>query len=559
MKLKVLIGAVLLLATPFAARAEVIYRLTSVMQAGQLQALRVEMRFPANADGITDVQLPNRYRGEKDLYKNLKDLQIAGASEIETPTPDVRRLHAKPGAQIVVSYRLDANLKAGVTPPEAMASLPIIATNGFHIFGPDLFAYPDKRRHEVARFESDLPAPWRLAVSATGPDLKVKDVVLSVLLGSPSLNIVHYKIGASDLTVANTGHFQLDMAEMNDKIIRAMKAENAFWGDGPSSFLITLSEIDAGKAAQSYTGTGVSHGFDVMATKTVPPEMLLIYNAHEYFHNWNPRALGGPEPGENTGYWFSEGLTDYYSRKLSLRAGLIDLKTYVNAWNEALNRYAASPDRAASNRQVADDFWKGEDVNHMDYDRGSILAAQWNADWRAKGVTLDQFMHAMKAAAAKPDFAKLSFVDRVIQVMDGFGIDERGDLQQHITDGAPILLTPNAMGGCLKVATEQMPVLDRGYDADKSGQTGVFTGVDPASNAYKAGLRDGMTYLERLSGDPEDSAIPYSFRVKTPDGKEEVITYLPQGKMTYDRQRVEIPGGLSATELKACTAAVAVF
>lgn len=558
MKLTITICALAVLATPLATRAEVNYRLSPVMRNGQLQALRVEMRFPADADGVTDLQLPNHYRGEKDLYKYLNNLQITGASEVEAPTPDIRRLHSKPNADIVVSYRLDANLKVGIVPPADMTSLPVIAPDGFHVFGPDMFAWPKGRETEAARYEATFPRAWTIAASMSPSGGAVRDVIRSVVLGGINLRTVHLKIGDSDLTVASKGRFQFDMANMNRNLLHAMQTENDFWGEGPDHFLITLSQIDAG-AGQTYEGTGVSNGFDVMATHNISPDILYLYNTHEYFHTWNPIALGGAEPEGATGYWFSEGLTDYYSRKLALRAGIIDLKAYISAWNMALNRYALSADRNAPNHQAAADFWSSDDaVSHTDYDRGAILAAQWNADWRARGVTLDQMMHAMQATAkADPDFVKLSFVARVTKVMDGFGIDERSDLQQHITDGVPILLTPDVLGGCLKVVTEQALVLDRGYDADKSGATGVFTGVNPDSNAYKAGLRDGMTYLARLSGDSDDATVPYSFRVKTPDGQPQIITYLPQGEATYERQRVVMPDNLTKAQVQTCTEDVA--
>ncbi len=62
--------------------------------------------------------------------------------------------------------------------------------------------------------------------------------------------------------------------------------------------------------------------------------------------------------------------------------------------------------------------------------------------------------------------------------------------------------------------SQQVPVLDFGYDAENTMASGVFAGVESDSNAYRAGLRDGMKRLAILGGDPGDSSVPFRFRVR---------------------------------------------
>jgi len=84
----------------------------------------------------------------------------------------------------------------------------------------------------------------------------------------------------------------------------------------------------------------------------------------------------------------------------------------------------------------------------------------------------------------------------------------------------------------------------------------VFAGVDPAGKAYAAGLRDGMTRIDRKGGDPFDSSVPVTFVVRDAAGRTLSITYLPQGKTSHIRQRVVVPAGLSDAARATCVAAV---
>jgi predicted metalloprotease with PDZ domain len=540
------------------------YVLSPEMQGDALTALDVELRFQADATGLTRLNLPDHWGGGQHLYDHIDQLNITGATTVEAPQPQTRLIHSKPHATISVRYRIAATLHAGEWPTMDHAADPAIGPDYFHVFGQSLFASVDGWESAPATFHwTGLPG-WTFA-SALEPasGLRVADVVNSAAIAGKAVHVDDLRTKHTDLRVASIGDFTFDLNSFNADIGKAVAAEQAFWGDGQPRFVVTLSPVsDPGEALR---GTGENGAFDMVTTPAVPEVMLKTTLAHEYFHTWNPAALGGPEPGSTSGYWFSEGLTDYYGRKLALRAGIIDVKGYVEAWNDTLSRYAASPLRTAPNSVIARDFWSDPDAGFLAYDRGSILAAQWNHDWRIKGVTLDTFMQAMRDAAkadsGKADFGfgKQAFITRVRAVTAKLGLDAGEDLNRHITQGEPVHLSADAFGGCLKVIDEDVAVVDFGYDAEKSIASGVFAGVEPDSNAYRAGLRDGMTRLERLGGDPGDSRVPFSFRVRDANGAESVITYLPQGKAHFTRQRIVIPDGLDTQALMACQSTVAAY
>jgi len=87
----------------------------------------------------------------------------------------------------------------------------------------------------------------------------------------------------------------------------------------------------------------------------------------------------------------------------------------------------------------------------------------------------------------------------------------------------------------------------------------VFFNVYPDGPAYAAGLRDGMKRIERLGGEWGDSNVPVSFRVLDLDGKEQAITYLPQGRQIAVGQQLTITENLDEELLAKCVGSVAFY
>ncbi len=539
------------------------YSLKPVFDGDALSALDVTITFKASSEGKTELDLPDHWGGGKKLYSYLSDVTVDGADSVTTPAPQTRIIISKPSARLTVHYQLKATLKAGEEAPiQTNMTYPLIGPSRFYILGPTIFASIDGREDSPVRFKWQDVKGWTFAsdLEHLPQNATLEDIRQSVLFGGKDVHVTQIHTPHTDLRIASAGKFDFDQAGFDDRVTRVIAAEQAFWNDGQDHFLVTLAPVTRLFGAQSVRGTGLGDAFAMITTPDIPEEKLTTTLAHEYFHSWNIQKLGGPEVGEASGYWFSEGFTDYYARKLALRAGIIDLKDFVGVWNEALNNNAISPAKTVPNSTIAADFWNNPDVSQRAYDRGATFAAYLNAKWRDKGVTIDQFMLALRdAVKAHPEMAKQPIMTRLQTVADNLGVPLADDLALYITKGEPLDLPEKAFGGCLRVVTEQAPSYERGYDAEKSADAGFFVGVDPESNAYKAGLRDGMKRLARLGGNPSDSSVPVSFRVRDPEGTERVITWLPQGKTSYSRQRLVIPEGLDTTALEACQSAVAAY
>jgi predicted metalloprotease with PDZ domain len=209
--------------------------------------------------------------------------------------------------------------------------------------------------------------------------------------------------------------------------------------------------------------------------------------------------------------------------------------------------YGASPERRSPNTRVVEAFWSSDAVQKLPYQRGAMLAAIWNARLRAKShgrVGLDDVMRAQKAAAAKRSVDAAALFPRIAR---RFGLDVSEDLKRFVDQGAPLTLPQDVFGPCARVVEEERPIFSRGFDSEATAKAGMrVVGTDPASPAYAAGLRDGMTVVARVEGQPGDSLKPYALQVDD-HGARKVIRYLPQGAAKVRVQQVRLTAGAGAT------------
>lgn len=82
-------------------------------------------------------------------------------------------------------------------------------------------------------------------------------------------------------------------------------------------------------------------------------ERFIQLVAHEFFHLWNvkrirPQALevfNYDQENYTPSLWFCEGTTSYYDLLIPLRAGIYDVKTYLNYWSKEITRLLTTPGR----------------------------------------------------------------------------------------------------------------------------------------------------------------------------------------------------------------------
>jgi predicted metalloprotease with PDZ domain len=285
----------------------------------------------------------------------------------------------------------------------------------------------------------------------------------------------------------------------------------------------------------SQGGTGLTHSFAVFLT---PKTELAVRSdgtgvpwllSHELFHLWNGHRYKLAEP-ETLGYWFSEGFTNFYARRLLLRAGILDAGAYVANLNEAIARYTLSPVRGEPATRIAADFWKNRDVEKLPYLRGDVVALLVDAEIRALShgsKSLDDLMKELlgRRRVVPPNVTPETFLQRIAS----YTSDEFADKIRHVVvDGAPATVDPRVLAPCLEGHVEPIGPYDLGFDEASLRAQRVVSGVTPTGNAFRAGVRDGQK-LVSWSVHRGDPRTPVELVVEE-GGARRSLSYLPQGK-----------------------------
>lgn len=470
--------------------AAAVYTVTPEMKNGKLVALGVELQLIPQKSGIIQLDLPDKGMGLSGRWKYLSDFSIRGA-QMRSRGPATRLLTGKAGEPIVIHYRVHSAYAADPASGNPYNGA-VIRPAWFASLGDFVFILPHGWDDRPAAFRwGGIPKGWRVASDlehgAMGRPMAIGDIGESTMLGGPDVEIYRRDVPDGRVRLAVRGKWKFSNERFADLIARLVSAQRAFWGhDVRGPFLVTFFQL-AGTGSSG--GTGRSDAFALYATRDIDAGILTRIIAHEHTHTWIPRRIGDmPEKDEAADYWFSEGFTDFYAERTLLKSGIWSLDDFANDLNTKLMEYGSSPARNASNARIVKEFWTNDAVEHMPYQRGMLLAYIWDHRLHAQSrgkKNLDDVMFAARdryaaAAAAHKPQAVANFLQSYRRVS---GADLPADLSRYVQKGGTVALPTDMFGLCASVHNASAASFDRGFDVDKTAETGIFAQVDPAGPA----------------------------------------------------------------------------
>lgn len=520
------------------------YKVTPVLQKDGSRALDVRMRLRGDPDGETELYLPSVWAGSSELWRHARGLRIRGARSL-AGTYDKPLLRHRPGARLKVRYRIVSAYSEdpGFNYEKAR---PLVRPDWFFVHGESMFASPGGGQERPAKFRwGRLPKGWTVASDLDhlgGKPTPLANLINSVAIGGAKMSLVRRDLRGAPLRVALLGEWQFTADQLADTVTPILAAEDSFWGDESSPYLVAMAPLGVLPSGLSYHGTGRTDAFTIASTHAFELRQAIRFLAHENMHSWVPIALGGmPEEDEARDYWFSEGFNDYLASKVLLGSGIWSLADWAADKNETLLRYGQSPAKTADGAEIARRFWTDSAVQQVSYDRGHLLAAKLDSEIAARSGgrrSLEAVLRAQRRAAEGSSELAVALFRKTLQAETG--IDIEPDIERYARRGEILLLPEGMLGDCARLVTERRKAFTRGYDADATRRAnGLISGVDRDGPAYAAGLRDGMQLVRRESGKIGDASVELAYRV-TDGGIERVISYMPEAKAEYEVQRLEL-------------------
>lgn len=531
-----------------AAEESVQYDLQPLYEGPRLKALQIEIGFTANIDGVTYLQLPNRWASASGLWRNVRNLKVQGADQVSGERAE-RRITSAGAAKLSVSYEIwpgvegDLTTVGGASVPHNVHMTP----DWFYTTGHALFATPRGRERSTFRvawhgfpenfvFVSSLEDKW------PEPDGVYRRVTMRTLLESGFLagrdvQQESIPVGSSVLRVAWRGNYDFSVRELATAAGQTLRAQRDFWGEVDSPFLILLGPTLSSPGRTSLGGSALDGCFVLGISEGVKLDSVMPLLEHENLHTWIPRQMGGllEGPLEATSYWFSEGFTVYYTATLPYRRTPGREEAWLAAWNELLKENALSSVRNKKNSEIPKAFWSDPETKRLPYHRGAILALIWDTRLRRNSSgqkNLDDIMRAHYAAVKTGLYSGLHAAEIFPLVAEQFGLDISEDIARYIEDGETPPLAELSASEDVELVSVEFPAYDRGYDPLLTERAGNrMVGVRDGSAAHQAGLRNGMVFLWWESGRIGDPTVDHVIRIKNDENApERSLRYKPQGE-----------------------------
>ncbi len=422
---------------------ELSYRFELVRQPALV--VRVHAEIPGAPGGETTLEVDEQWGGVRAGGADIADLAATDASGtplvVARPAPYRFVITHAPGAVIHVVYGFAANNYQAQTDPGEYRR-PIVNAHLLRFVGHLVLLTPTCIDDSVSctvhlGWDGFDDAGWRV-VSSWGVGTEDRTLAVSLydladaLYVAGDLHLMTRDIHGYPLTISVAGDACSFTPEaFADVCERIVTTERGFFNDYAHDFY-WISLVPTGPREQESSnihGTGLNHCFSLSVSPTArlvsregSTDALVSVIAHEMFHDWNGILIRQADPEELV-YWFSEGFTDFYARRLCYRGGLIDAKQYAASVRETLDRYATSPVRDEPNTRIREDFWNDHDVQRLPYYRGDIVAMILDDAIRRKSGGAQSLDDVMRLLADRGRSGTRFSTDDLFETFAGFADD----------------------------------------------------------------------------------------------------------------------------------------
>jgi predicted metalloprotease with PDZ domain len=404
-----LVASMPAVARPIAAVPTLHYTLAMPLPQSHYFEVKMELGGFSAAD-YTDVKMPVWAPGSylvREYAKNVEGFQARTASGqtlvAEKINKNTWRVRHPKQANFQVSYRVYAF--------ELSVRTSFIDADHGYLNGSSVFMYPAENKLLGSTLTVQPATGWEKVSTALRPGtgkFTYKAASYDELADSPieigNHKVLEFTANGTPHQVAMFGSYVADDAKLLADMKRVCEAAHQVVGQNPlDHYLFIVHNLERG-------GGGLEHLFsttlEVSRTAygtTAGYKSFLGLVAHEYFHLWNvkrirPMALG-PFDYDQENYthmlWVSEGMTEYYSKQINERAGVLSQEEYLGKLGNAIGEVENTPgNRVQSAAESSFDAW-------IKYYRPSENAINTQISYYSKGDLIGTWLDLNIAEATK--------------------------------------------------------------------------------------------------------------------------------------------------------------
>ena len=496
--------------------------------------------------------LPNNFGGAKELYNNIENLTVQGATIYDENEPWCKKLTHFSTNVVHINYQVICSVKyLSTLVGKKDHYSPILTKEYFHLIGKNCIVYPHWDNEKISDISGlqdkfnitlkweNFPESWQLA-NSYGVNEKEQHLQLSIPLLRQSVYVAgDYKINKLECMgkpffTAARGELPFNDNELATLVESIIKTQRNFWKDYDFPYYI-ITAISIGDQ-KSFGGTCLNNAFSLfLGTKNFSMKRLAGLLSHEHFHTWNGHKILTKEP-EKLVYWFSEGFTEYYAQLLLLRADNTTIEEFVESYNNMLYKLYTSPVKNEPNERILKDMRNNYDIEKLPYFRGEVLAHNWDTQIKlatnGKHSLDDLMFDILREAVEKGEASCAELINRLSKKYLLTGLEE--EIEKHVNAGQTIIPHEKALGPCCTLEWQKMKNATLGGKPKIENGKHLVDSLDPTGAAYKAGLRNGQIILE--------SNIPFvlkpdfliKLKIQDLDGSIKNIEFYPAGDQEFD-------------------------
>jgi len=510
--------------------------------------IRVSLSVMGAESGATEFALAKEWASVRETAGAIRGVRAADRKgrklEIESPDPHHWIVHHPAGEQITISYYLVG--AAGPIGDQSEQYYSVITRPDlFHMIGRVGLIQPEGIDGDMpldvrVRWRGFQERGWNVACSFSADQdgfrmrLTPDELSQAVYLAG-DLRLPAKRVRGRNVQFAIYGDWHFDDEQFVDLATSIVETEREFFDDFDLPyFLITLIPV-GDEHSGTMGGTGLTDSFALF----LGPRFTLQSDdglrirkllAHELFHYWNGSRMPREDP-EQLVYWFSEGFTDFYARRLLRRARLISDEQFIAMVNRRFARFMLNPVRTAPNQRVLESFWNEPPVRDLPYQRGDITALLLDREIRRVTGGKQSLDDLMRDLLRRGDAGERLSTDMLLTSFESATSPEFAKLlRAFIVDGVTPQIPADLLDPIATMKTEPLGRYDLGFDFQATQRDRIFRGVAPDSRAYQAGLRDGQA-VGGWSIHFGEATTPVTIQIRTDDGVS-TISYLPQSRAT---------------------------
>ncbi len=479
--------------------------------------LQVAVAFEGSAKGITYLSYQDNQFGEPNQMAFVEFPQQDPSVSV-TKEPDSNRfvVHHQPGKRVRVLYEVLDLQDSSTFFYQYCCYKPIIRDNYFHVQTGHLLASPedyweDPEAREMLRLRwVNFPSDYVLH-NSFGPGLSQTATLtntefsVAVFVGGDFRRHT-FEVQGKPVYLLTRGQWsQFSDDTLVSLMQRTVEGHRAFWNDfNDTIYSVTFLPINDAPWTEksksvSIGGSGLTNSFMSFATNNpgISFDLIRYVWVHELMHHWIGVKIENAD--EERQYWFSEGFTEYFTLKNSLRYGLISTDGFLEGLNTFASEHFSSPQRSQPNDSLNyEHFWNGgKEWEKLPYRRGCLYAFYLDNLIRTQSngqQNLDQFMRSVLAEMNTNPAQKLdhAFFLKMLRPYAGKASDKI--FKQYIERGKPINFRKSKLPDGLEVEVKDV-TMRFGPSREIITSTKVLKNIPvfrPKSGVSKETLREAL-------------------------------------------------------------------